>query len=681
MSRPRRRRRRRLTCLSQVNNQDFRADINGLRGISIALVVAYHLQVKGAGGGFIGVDVFFVISGFLMTRIIWHGLADDRFSIWRFVAARAARIWPALAVLLLSLIAAGVFWLPPFDMRTLAAQGAWALPLLSNHYFREHSGYNTQGSDDLWLLHTWSLSVEWQFYLLYPLLLCAVVALVRRRGAARSEAGLRYALSVAVGITAALSCGWQWFLTPRDPEGGFFLLSARAWELLIGAVVCLAAPRAPGVRGRWRVASGYAGLALVLLSALVIALLRQRPVGLGIYLLAPVLGVSLILWANDQHNVILRHRWLQSLGRWSYSVYLWHWPIIVALRLTTWSGDYPRLSMLAAAAASGLAGWLSYRYVERLGATQRSVSAWRIVSRPALLMALAGTTTLGVATSDGLAWRARESDTRYLRYDAEVRPLLFPEHCSNFKKSAEQFKVCTIHREGGSRRVLVIGDSHAEHLWPWFVKHSRVSVDFFPASECPPVPRFERLQPGYHCLDYAAMAWQKASSAAYDTVIVSARWATVGLLGPPYCHQRGDGPCARVTMEQRQALTLVELRGAIERTLKAGKIVVVFDNAPESRFRVVPRLAREAFWHGDVRLTIDAQATLAQTAWIDKPLRALQAEAGFHLVSLRDRLCNESTCLVHDSTLKRPVYYDESHFDPVWIAENGGVFAPFVNAN
>ena len=664
-----------------MHSQDFRADVNGLRGISVALVVAYHLQVKGAGGGFIGVDVFFVISGFLMTRIIWHGLAEERFSIWRFVAARAARIWPALAVLLLVLISVGVFWLPPFDMRTLATQGAWALPLLSNHYFREHSGYNTQGGDDLWLLHTWSLSVEWQFYLLYPLLLCVVVALARRCGRARSEAGLRCALSVAVIVAAALSCGWQWLLTPKDPEGSFFLLSARAWELLAGAVVCLAAPGTPVVRGRWRLASGYAGLALVLTSALVIALMRQRPVGLGIYLLAPVLGVTLILWANDQYNVILRHRWLQSLGRWSYSVYLWHWPIIVALRLTNWSIDYPRLTMVAAAAASVFIGWLSYRYVERLGAMPRGISQWRIASRPALGMALAGVATLGVAASDGLAWRARDSDARYQRYDAEIQPLLFPERCSNFKKSAEQFKLCTIQREGSSRRVLVIGDSHAEHLWPWFAKHSRVTVDFFPASECPPVPGFERLQAGFHCLDYAGMAWQKASSAAYDTVIVSARWATVGLLGPPYCHQRGAGPCATMTTEQRQALTLAELRGVIERTLKAGKTVVVLDNAPESRFRVAPRLAREAFWYGDARLAIDARSTQASTAWIDVPLQALRAEAGFHLVTLRDRLCNELTCRVYDSTLKRPVYYDESHFDPVWIAENGSIFAPFVNAN
>ena len=664
-----------------MRNSDFRTDINGLRGISLALVVAYHLQVRGAAGGFIGVDVFFVISGFLMTRIVCHDLAADRFNYWRFAAARAARIWPALAALLVVLFTLGSFWLPPFDMRTLAAQGAWALPMLSNLYFREHSGYNTQTADDLWLLHTWSLSIEWQFYVLYPLLLMATHALWRRWAAVHSTAGPSLTLSLVVSIAAALSLVGQWLLRSVDPDASFFLLSARAWELLAGGLVWLAAHDSPAVDRRWRVAAGYAGLALVLVSALAIALLRQRPVGLGAYLLLPVAGVALILWADDQENRVLGHAWLQSLGRWSYSIYLWHWPIIVALRLTTWSVEFPLLTILAAIAASILAGWLSYRYVERVTSAPRDGSPWRIARRPVLLMAGVAAATVAVAASDGLAWRVREGDAFYRSYEASIRPLVFPEQCSNFKKSAAQFKVCAIERPGSSRRVLVIGDSHAEHLWPWFAKHSLVTVDFFPASECPPVPRFERLQPGYHCQDYAALAWRKALSPAYDTVIVSARWATVGLVGPPYCHQTAGGPCNAVTGAQKQTLALAELRDAIASALRAQKTVVVLDGAPESRFSVPARLAREMFWYGHTQLTIDERSLRAQTAWVDALFIAFKTEPGFRLVSVRDKLCSNSACRVYDSTLRRPVYLDNSHFDPVWITENADFFAPFVQAN
>ena len=125
---------------------------------------------------------------------------------------------------------------------------------------------------------------------------------------------------------------------------------------------------------------------------------------------------------------------------------------------------------------------------------------------------------------------------------------------------------------------------------------------------------------------------------------------------------------------------MTELRAAIDSSLRAGKTVVVLDSAPESRFRVPPRLAREAFWHGEARLTIDARSLHAQTAWIDGLFRTLQATPGFHLVSLRNKLCDEFACRVYDGTLRRPVYLDDSHFDPVWIAENAGFFASFVQA-
>ena len=663
-----------------MRSDGFRTDINGLRGLSVAMVVAYHLQLKGSGGGFIGVDVFFVISGYLMTRIVWRDMAAGCFSYWRFIAARVARIWPALAAMLVVLFLLGSMLLAPLDMRALAKQAAWAMPMLSNLYFLEHSGYNTDRADDLWLLHTWSLSIEWQFYMLYPLLLIAAAALYRKWARVRSGSGAAVCVMVVVLGASALSLGYQWLLRSVEPDASFFLAQARIWELLAGGLVFLAARDSRAVSARSRVAAAYAGLALVLLSALAIALLRQRPVGLGPVLLIPVIGVALILWADDKRNAILGNSWLQCLGRWSYSVYLWHWPVIVALRLTAWPAEFPILTALSATAASVLFGWLSYRYVERLALKSRADLPWQALKRPAMMMVLAIGATVAVASTDGLAWRARESDQFYASYQTSIRPLLFPEACSNFQKSVAEFKICPIERGGGSPRVLVIGDSHAEHLWPWFVKHSQVAVDFFPASECPPVPRFTRMQPGYHCQDYAELAWRKALSPAYGTVIVSARWATVGMQGPPYCHQAAGAPCVSVSGSKKQALALTELRDAIEGVLQAGKRVVVLASAPESPFRVPARLAREAFWYGQARLVTDAHVSHAQTLWTEELFMSLKARPAFHLVSVRDRLCDVSACRVYDNTLRRPVYIDESHFDPLWIAENGAFFAPFVRA-
>lgn len=668
---------------------DFRADINGLRGLSVALVVAYHLQLRGAAGGFVGVDVFFVVSGYLMTRILLGHDASLR-AYLEFVVARARRIWPALAVLVALLVVAGSVALPPFDLLRLARQALWALAFASNHFYLAHSGYADRTADSLWLLHAWSLSVEWQFYLLYPLLLALPWAVLRRWRPAAALPAQRRALLWVLVAAVVVSLGWQRLQRGEPLEAGFFLLASRAWEMLAGGVVFLLAAERPlgGRSARW---TAHAGVALIGASVVALALLRQRAVGQDLALLGPVLGAGLVLWAADSANPLLRPALLQALGRWSYSIYLWHWPILVAARLTPWWHEQRLATGVAAVVLSLLAGAASYRWVERpfLSRASRVSSAsgasrgdggrgWRGLARPGAVLGLALALAGAAAWTQGLVQRGQGGTLDVSRYEASTLPLLFPDaRCGNFKLPVAQMALCST-GPSAQRRVLVIGDSHAGHLWPWFTKHAQVPVDFFQASECPPVPHFERLQPGYDCKDYAERAWQRARSADYDTVVVSARWATVGLAGPPYCHEAPGRACDAVDGPRRQALVLDELRGAIERTLQAGKTVVVLDSAPEAAVRVPERLAREQFWHGAPRYTIERSTLTAANAWVDALFERLRAQPGFHRVSLRDTLCDERRCRVYDTTLARPVYMDESHFDPLWIAENARFFEPFV---
>lgn len=656
--------------------RDFRADINGLRGLSVLLVVAYHLQLRGAGGGFIGVDVFFVVSGYLMTLILVRQDEPSVKGYVSFVAARAQRIWPALAALTAALLVAGAIVLPPFDLDTLARQALWALGFVSNHHYLAHSGYADRTADDLWLLHTWSLSVEWQFYMLYPLLVFAVLRLSRRWG--RRPGSL---LAAVLLVFAIASMVWQVLQRGQATETGFFLLTSRAWELLAGG---LAAAVGPGCCGRWGMAArrrvSMLGVLLILCSALVLALQRQRAVGSDWVLLGPVLGAAAVLVAGDHANPLLGSRWLQALGRWSYSIYLWHWPLLVAWRVALGPQEHRLLGMVAVALASLALGALSYRWVEQPVLRWRRPGGSRSRAWAACAAAMCTAALLaGVArASEGLPWRDPQRVAAFGAYEAAIRPLLFPDdRCHNFRKPVEDMVVCPIERDA-ARRVLVIGDSHAEHLWPWFVRHSEASVDFFGASECPPVPNFERLQPGYDCRRYAAQAWERARSTAYDTVIVSARWATVGLAGPPYCQRQPDGRCDTVSAAKKPARVAEELRRAVEATLAAGKTVVFLDSAPEASVRVAKRLARERFWHGQARLGIDRAVLREATAWLDPLLDELSARPGFQRVSLRGTLCDEQRCRVYDDTLDRPIYTDESHFDPVWIAENAGFLTAFT---
>ena len=656
--------------MSAAARDGYRVDLNGLRGLAVALVVAFHLQLKGAAGGFIGVDVFFVLSGYLMTKMVWRRLDAGRFRYADYLVRRAARIWPALAALVLLLLVAGAAWLPPFDMLRLAEQGVRALVFVSNHYFLAHSGYITHAGDSLWLLHTWSLSVEWQFYLLYPLLL---IMLTRWSPRAR-----RKAVAVAgVALVMLLSLAWHLWLSRRAAESGFFLLSARMWELLAGALVALLAQ--PSAGGLWRAWVSHLGLALVLVGALLIAAARVRTVGAGAWLVLPVLGTAMVLWA-DADNRVLRNPVLQGLGRWSYSIYLWHWPLIIGLRLTDLPQAHPWACTAAIACASVLLGWASYTFVER-PLMQGRAGRLRTLAAPLAKMVAAGVVVFVVLATAGLPSRKPGRGDFYDGYWASVSSRYFPDACSNYKKPLQEIKPCRIEKHTPAR-VLVIGDSHAEHFYAWFVAHSPGSVDFYTAAECPPVPNLRRTQPGYHCAEYAAEAWRKAQAEPYDTVVVAARWATVGLAGAPYCHASGDGRCVEpTTLSAKQRVVLDELRTAVRATLARGKTVVLVDSAPESTLRVADRVAREQFWYGQVRLRLPAAALRAQTGWMEPLFEGLGSTLGFHRVSLRGRLCNETVCRVYDDALKRPIYYDESHFDPLWIERQADLFARFMKAS
>ncbi len=645
-----------------VDRGVFRPDINGLRGLSVALVVAFHLQLRGAGGGFVGVDVFFVISGYLMTQIIGGGLSRGDFSYWRFLAARAARIWPAMAVMVLLLLCAGALVLPPSDLKIVSEQAMRALGFWSNQFFLDRTGYNTQAVDTNWLLHTWSLSVEWQFYLLYPLVLLAAAWLKAGRG-------LTLAMVTAL-LGLSLAC--QVMLSASSPASAFFLLPARAWEMLVGALVLLIEPQARVVRRPFRAAIGYGGVALLLGAALWLGMRHVPPEGVSGPLLLPAAGAAMVLWAHDGNNRVLGNPLMQKLGLWSYSIYLWHWPLVVGLRVTDAFIDHPILAAAGVAVMSVLLGALSYRFVE-----SKTGSGWRQLRKPMLTMGMAVAATALVLGTEGLGWRGNEPGF-YRGYQASVQATYFPARCSNFMKTAAQTKTCEV-AKGSHRRILVIGDSHAEYLYPWFVARSQVSVDFFTQAECPPVPHFERAQNGFHCADYAQAAWQKAASGDYDTLILAARWANVGLNGAPYCHTQESGKrCLFQGLLEKQALIRDELRSAMEDLLAKGKTVVVLMPTPEARVRVPERIMREQFWYGQTRLVIDERSIGEMTGWLTPLFEAMRARPGFHLVSLNDKLCLGGVCQVYDSALQRPIYIDDSHFDPVWMAANGGAFAPFV---
>lgn len=345
-----------MTAATGVDRREFRLDINGLRAWAVMAVVLYHFGVTGITGGFAGVDVFFVISGYLMCGIITTGIERGDFSIWRFYLARARRIIPALIVLCAVALLVGWFFLMPEEYQLLGRHARESLLFTSNLRYFDESGYFDVASQEKWLLHTWSLSVEWQFYLLLPLLLLLAAKLLKGRRAIGTALAVLFVASLGL-------CLWR---TQVAPSEAFYMLQTRAWEMLAGALVFMVGIplRSAGARR----ALELAGFALILVTIL---LFDKQDLWPGWRAVVPVLGASLVLLAAREHSWWTANGVAQWLGTRSYSIYLWHWPLVVALAYLELLQD--PLWVGGAIVLSLLLGHLSYWLVEvptrrRLGA-------------------------------------------------------------------------------------------------------------------------------------------------------------------------------------------------------------------------------------------------------------------------------------------------------------------------
>jgi peptidoglycan/LPS O-acetylase OafA/YrhL len=318
-------------------SRQFRPDIEGLRAVAVLGVVLYHAHVGLIRGGFAGVDVFFVVSGYLITGLLWDELQDrGRIRLAAFYGRRARRLLPASVLVVLVTAVAARHWLPPLQVPSVAKDGVSSALYVANYRFAIHqTDYLNASSPPSPFQHYWSLGVEEQFYLAWPLLLLAASLVWRYQGRYQRNrlAGSASRLSAggALGaITAAsfLLCLW---LTHVDQPWAFFALPARAWELGVGGVLALAAPAVGQIPGRAAAAMGWGGLMAIVVSFLTISSTTAFP---GAAALVPVAGAALVLAAGVRAAEagpvrLLGQRHMRMTGRISYSWYLWHWPLLI----------------------------------------------------------------------------------------------------------------------------------------------------------------------------------------------------------------------------------------------------------------------------------------------------------------------------------------------------------------
>ncbi|WP_282604421.1 acyltransferase family protein [Pelagibius sp. Alg239-R121] len=377
---------------------DYRPDIDGLRAIAVLSVIVFHIDKELLPGGFVGVDIFFVISGFLITRNIVTGITDGSFSILEFYHRRVKRIAPALLLVVFTTLVFAQFWLLPEDAERTADSALWSLFSLSNFYFwlNLDTGYFAEASNELPLLHLWSLGVEEQFYLMWPLFLMLFYRFCRVR-----------ILFIALLCVALSSFVYAEHVFVDDPSFAYYMLPTRAGELLSGALVAIAvlnqAERA--VSSQVIVPLGWIGAVLVVGS---LVGLSEKDVFPGLYAIPPSLGTAAIIFSGHCQNDFLRRslsiRPLVAIGLISYSAYLWHWPLLAFLHY-----GYNEITPITGAAA--LCGtlalaWMTYRFVEQPARRSRSRAVTVFFQQyiaPAGLIACLG---LGAMYLDGFGLRS-----------------------------------------------------------------------------------------------------------------------------------------------------------------------------------------------------------------------------------------------------------------------------------
>lgn len=555
----------------------FRTDINGLRAIAVISVVLFHFNAAWLPGGFAGVDVFFVISGFLMTGIIFKGLENSSFSVMHFYLSRANRIIPALAVLCLILLALGWFYLAPLQYKELGKHTASSIGFISNIIYWKESGYFDASSHEKWLLHTWSLSVEWQFYIIYPLVLVAM----KRFMSVQVMKWIILAGSV-IGFVFCVVATYKW----ANPS--YYLLPARAWEMMVGGVAYLFPF---DFKEKTKIKLETLGVALILISC---AFISEDYLWPGYLALVPVLGAFLIIHTNRNSSLLTSNFIMQKIGLWSYSIYLWHWPIVVAL-YTFNNKDHSYIYF--GISLSIFLGFLSYRFVECKFKNIGEIKFKALfTNKPVIMACLIASISVIIFFYNGLSIRP-SLDSNLITITSNIKPSPFRSHChTSGSKYREPKDACTYHNENVT--WATIGDSHTVELAYALadsIDKSNEGIKHFSYSGC--IPSYGQPKEFSECAEWTNESFDEiVRNKTIKNVLINYRYSAA-LYGD---NESSYPSLPNKNTEHKRTLILQSINQLIFDLAKVKSYVFVFMPIPELGLSVSNRLSKEFITGGSI---------------------------------------------------------------------------------
>lgn len=646
----------------------YRPEIDGLRAIAVLPVILFHAGLQGFNGGFVGVDVFFVISGFLITSILMRDIEKQRFSLLQFYERRARRILPALFFVVLCTLPFAWLWMLPHQLHNFS-QGLIAVFLfISNILFGRKSDYFAPATEENPLLHTWSLAVEEQYYLLFPLFL----VFAWRWGKQKLYYSLMFFALLSLGLSE-----WNW---RNESIANFFLAPARAWELFAGSLAAFIADK-HGVRAN----NWLSSLGLFLVISSIFAYDKNTPFP-SIYAIPPVLGTALIMLFAKQGTLVARLlSWkpMIQIGLISYSAYLWHQPLFAFARIRSLNEPSHGL-MLTLSVLSLVLAWMSVRWIETPFRVKRNGLFERQMIFTYSLLGSLCFIALGFMGYQNKGFKNR-FDNQYIQFLANFEKTQRAENaqaCTHL----DDLDGCVLGSNMPKPTIVLFGDSHAGMLRGSLAKLAQeldLKVLFF-ASNCPPVMDVYANLSVERCNEFNAKTFQWIKShPEIKTVILASRW-TLSVEKKRYINGLGgaesgvdfwldliDEHGQKVTHtseSKRQKAVLKQYQATIESLLKADKQVIVVKPIPEMGWNIPNLLIKKKLFNQqeapEVYVPFSSYEQRNQKVlnlFESMEMQAQQTDQKLKFVDPAQVLCNRSRQKCYGAKGTEIYYFDDDH--------------------